>query len=145
MVSHHHREGHSPSTIDQNVMKYRIEIWNIYITHKIEMRLQLPLMVSHHPLDCQPPFQGWSPAIQNIQSQASILFAQLQLVCFYIQEKLKINRYICSGAITISASLVSCTSDILLDNLSWLGLNDLLQPLPTAENMHSFSSRIAGK
>ena len=64
MVTHHSKDGHPPSKIYQKEEYYRLEIWQLDLTHKIKtvkyhgwsatiLRMvrspNMPRMVTHHP------------------------------------------------------------------------------------------------
>ena len=55
MVTHHPKDGHPPFKIYQKDLYYRLEIWHLDLTHKIETMLSA--------IDGQPPSPGWSPTI----------------------------------------------------------------------------------
>ena len=49
---------------------------------------EVPWMVSHHPQDGHPPFQGWSPTIQNLP-EGSVLHYRLRLWHLDLTHKIK--------------------------------------------------------
>ena len=62
MVTHHSKDGHPPSKIYPMEEYYRLEIWNLDLTHKIKTRgstmdflVKIPRMVTHLPKDGHPP------------------------------------------------------------------------------------------
>ena len=57
MVTHHPKDGHPPFKIYQKEVYYRLEIWNLALTHKIKTRCSAA---------GQPPSPGWSPTIRRM-------------------------------------------------------------------------------
>ena len=70
MVTHHLKPTRRKCTTD-------LEFGTKTYLTKFKQRLQLPQMVSNHPLDGHPPSQGHPLTIQNIQSLALIWYTQL--------------------------------------------------------------------
>ena len=64
MVTHHPKDGHSPSKIKiyQNEAYYRLGIWHLDLIPNTKMAW----MVSHYPQDGHPPPHEWSLTIQNL-------------------------------------------------------------------------------
>ena len=60
MVTNHSKDGHQPSKIYQKDEFYKLAIWHLDITHKINTRSSvvwsatIPRMDSHHPMEGHP-------------------------------------------------------------------------------------------